>query len=64
MPKCDLLPKCDLKRYGEPSIGLVTSQPVLLPRAQLRLTPTPALVVSVQGGITLGPEQGELGAEK
>jgi hypothetical protein len=31
--------------------------------AQLRLTPTPALVVDAQGGITLGLEQGELGAE-
>ena len=31
--------------------------------AQLRLTPTPALVVGAQGGITLGPERGELGAD-
>ena len=30
----------------------------LLTLAQLRLTPTPVLVVGAQGGITLGPEQG------
>jgi len=35
----------------------------LSPPARLRLTPTPALVARAQGGLTLGPERGEVGAD-
>jgi hypothetical protein len=37
----------------------------ILTPAQLRLHPTPALVVDAQGGVPLGlgPERGELGAD-
>jgi hypothetical protein len=33
------------------------------PRAHLQLTRAPALVARAQGGLTLGPEQGELDAD-
>jgi hypothetical protein len=36
----------------------------LSPPAHLRLTPPPALVARAQGGLTLRPAGGELGAEK
>src|SRR5437763_6472691 len=43
---------------------VATPGPTLNPtRAHLRLTPTPALVAHAQGGLTLGPEQGELDAD-